>query len=792
MPQTTGKPGFVTSAGLALLAAASLLFEIALTRLLALTQFYHFASMIISLAMLGTSLSGTILALRPQLGRRFPHTMLACLTLGTGLTTLGSYLLLNLLPFDSFSIAWDRRQIGILTLHYIALATPFLLGGLATGWLLTQHPQHVGRLYAANLMGAAGGALLAVFLPPMLGGPGAILAAAFLTTAAAFILAAPAPPRRRRLLRLLTSLLGLGYLALLEEPPAWLQPHLSPYKALSHTLRLPGTHLLTRQWSATSRLDVVASPAIRSLPGLSYRYIAVPPPQRGLFVNGDAMTPILQLPLQAAAAQLHFTDYMPTAIAYRLRPNSHTLILAPKGGLELWVAMAQGAGTITAVEPEPHLIQLADGIYRHPQVRKVTASPRSFLRRTRSTYALIVLPLTTPYRPIRSGAYSLTENYLLTREAVEAYLTTLEPDGLLVLTRWLQLPPSESLRAFALLVEALEQLALPPERCLVAFRGYTTMTLLAKRSPFTPEELNAIRRFTDERAFDLAYIPDLRTAELNRHNILPVPAYHDTFTALLHANDRRAWYATYPFDVTPPTDDHPFFDHYFKWRQAPQVLGELGKQWLPFGGAGYFVLLVLLTLAATAAAAILLLPWLFRPTIRHARAWRTASHFALIGAGYMLVEIPLIQRFTLYLDHPTYATATIIAALLLTSGAGSLLFHHLPRRLALTLLTLCILGYTLGLPFLLHVTSAWSLGARVAATPFILLPLGLLMGQPFPSGLRDLSLHPDHRPWAWGVNGAASVVASILAALFTLTWGITPTLGIAALCYGLATLTAPR
>lgn len=768
-------------------------------RLFSVSQFYHFAVMIISLAMLGFGASGTLLALRPQIGQRYPQRILALLALLFGLTCIGSYWLTNTLPFDSFSMAWDWRQSAILVLHYLTLAAPFLCSGAALALLFVRYPHAAGSLYASNLTGSALGCLTALLAPAVCGGEWTIFLCAALAALASWSFAATeSPPRSKRILRTTAWLLFLGSSSTLLLRPEPFNLRLSPYKGLSYALQYPDAHLISQRWNGFSRVDVVASAGIRSLPGLSYRHLAPLPPQYGIFVDGDALTPALRIANSDRAA-LAFTDYLPSAVAYRLRRGGTALVLEARGGLEVWTALAQGATHVTAIEPNPLIIAAAGEIYAHPQVTVWAEAPRSFVRRTEARYDIVALPLTGPYRPIRSGAYSLTEDYHYTLEAFRDYAGVLNAEGLLVLTRWLQLPPSESLRAFALALTALEESGYPnPAQQLAAFRGYATMTILVKNAPFTAEELATLRHFAEERAFDLVYLPDLRPEERNRHNILSAPFYEDAIAALLTAPDRKAWYAAYPFDVTPPTDDHPFFGHFFKWEQAPQIWAELGKIWQPFGGAGYFVLIALLLLATLAASALIGLPLLaLSRTANKAQgvskryaARDTAlplAYFGLLGLGFLLVEIPLMQRFILLLSHPAYAFTAVLFALLLFSGIGSALSARLPLRPALAALVALSLLYAWILPHLFEQALQLPFGARIAVALVVLAPLGILMGMPFPAGMQRLERSaPQWIAWAWGVNGATSVIASVLAGLLALSLGFRWVLLIGTLCYALA------
>ncbi len=356
-----------------------------------------------------------------------------------------------------------------------------------------------------------------------------------------------------------------------------------------------------------------------------------------------------------------------------------------------------------------------------------------------------------------------------------------------MVSRWLQVPPSEEVRAFALAVEAVARAGGDPRRSIVALRSYQQTLILVRRGPFTADELATIRTFAAPHAFDLVYLPDIHLDEVNRYNVMPEPDYTRACLALLAAADREAWYRAYPFDVRPPTDDRPFFGHFFKWRQAAEVLMLAGRTWQPFGGAGYFVLLALLVLAMVAAGGLILVPLAVarRGRLGRRKQWRgTMLYFALLGLAYLFVEIPLLQHFILYLGQPAYAMATVLFALLFFSGLGSLIAPRVPVKAVLIVLPMLIGGYAPVLPLLFRATLAMPLGWRlVIAVAALALP-GVLMGMPFPKGLRTLTGESsDLVAWAWGVNGAISVVASILAALLALSGGFALVLALGAACY---------
>jgi hypothetical protein len=810
---SSSKPGLWLN--LFLLSAATLTFEINLTRLFSVAQFYHFAFMIVSIALLGFGASGTALAIFPALLRGDPARRLTQLSLAAGLSILGAYLLTNWIPFDSFSLLVDRRQVFILVLHYLALAAPFFCSGMALGFLLTRYPNQAGTVYGVNLFGSAAGCAIALVAPAALGGEGMVTLSSALAALAALsarwyrLRHVPKHPLSAGgIALLLFALLDLGLRFGGRQGLSIFELHLSPYKSLSYALQYPGAEVTTRQWNSFSRVDVVRSGGIHALPGLSYRYLQPLPALDGLLVDGDDLSPIV--PTSADPA---FSAYLPNAVAYTLRPVGSTLVLGGRGGLDIVTALAQGHGMVTAVESNPLIVE-AVPCYQDARLVTVVESERSYLQRTAWQYDVILLSLASSFHPVQSGAYTLGEDYRYTVEAFQDMLAHLAPDGLLAATRWLQDPSSEDLRLFALAVSALEASGADPRTQIVALRGYNTATVLVKNGAYSPDELATIRQFASSRAYDLSYAPDIQAEETNRYNILPSSQYYQIYVSLLEANPRQAFYDAYEYDVRPPTDDHPFYGHYFKWAQTPQILAAFGQAWLPFGGGGYLVILALLLLAVLLASLLILLPVLvWKRARRKARPaaspflLRSLLYFGLLGFAFLFIEIPLLQRFILYLGSPAYAVTAVLFALLLFSGVGSRLSDRWRSRNALTLSLGALTLLCLLIPQLLTYLFAWTLGlplaARLAVTVLALAPLGFLMGMPFPGGLRRLipeaettaAAEPASRgdiPWIWAVNGAASVIAPILAALLALSFGFSTVLRLGALCYAIALLTAYR
>ncbi|MBN1658922.1 MAG: hypothetical protein JXA93_10995 [Anaerolineae bacterium] len=793
------RPGFYLALGL--LSAAALAFEITLTRLFSVTQWYHFAFLAVSVALLGYGASGTALTLFPRWTRPPVARHVSILSTLFAVATILAYLSLNYLPFDSYRIAWERIQILYLVLYYLALTLPFLCAGLVTGLLLSAYPAAAAPIYAANLAGSALGALLPLVLLPLTGEGAVLTIAALSLVAAALFERCPAqgtsdqievpeawtPSSPYLISNILFSAL-LFFLAF--HPPALFSLQLSPYKGLSQVLRFPDSEVEWQEWNAFSRVDRVSSAAIRSAPGLSLGCPVRPLPQDGLFVDGDDLSPVLIETEQVA----EFTSCLPVALPYRLRPGARALVLGPRGGLDVWVAVGQGAGSVLAVEGNPLLIASAGDVYAQAPVEVEVEEPRAYAHRSSETFDLVHLSLADSYRPVTSGAYSLGERYDLTVEAFTDYYARLRPGGLLVVERWLQLPPSELLRVGATAVEALRRSgADDPAASLAVLRGWQVGLIVVKNGAYTSGELAAIREFAADLELDLVALPGLLERETNHLNVLPEPVYYRAFRQLLQ--DPSSLYTTHPYDVRPPTDDHPFFFHLFRSSQARAVIEQLGRTWQPWGGSGFFVLVALLAVAIVVSLALILLPLVAarQAAMGSGAPWgRTLAYFGLLGLGFLFVELPLMQRFILFLDRPIYALAAVATSLLLFSGLGSQLSPRLPARSTLPLLAIAILLYPLFLPVLFQVLLGLPLAARLVVTLLTLAPLGLLMGTAFPGGLAWLrSCAPALIPWAWAVNGCTSVLASILSAMIALAAGFSWVLGAGAAAYAIAWLSLP-
>ena len=787
----------------ALISAAALGYEILLMRLFSIGQWHHFAWMIISLALLGYGASGTFITLArrvllPRFDTVYPLTLLLF-----GIASIGSYLLARQVPFNAEEILWDRQQSLYLTALYLLHALPFFFAASGIALALMRYRDAVPRTYAADLLGAGTGGLLVIALLFLLLPHNALRAIALLGLLAALVAAYELPGSRRRTWQAVV-LPAAVMLAIM--PGTWLQPQLSPYKGLSQTLRIAGTEIVATRSSPLGLINVVTSGDIpfRNAPGLSLLSQARIPDQVGIFVDGEGPETIDHNPGQVP---LGYLDMQTSALPYFLSTIEQVLVLGAGGGSAVQQAANHAVGHIDAVELNPQIIELVRDdyadytgqLYSRPGVHIQTAEARGFLTRTPQHYDLIRLGAQGGSGP---GLYALNESYIYTVEALRTYFDHLAADGYLAINSWIKLPPRDSLKLLATAAQALQLTGHDdPAASLVMIRGWQSATLLVKNAPFTAAELDRLRAFSKARSFDLVWYPGMTAGEANRYNILAEPYFHQAARTLLQG-DAQDFMARYKFDIEPATDNQPYFFNFFRWGILGEILELRGQGGLPLLEAGYLVLVAALLQAAVISVVLIVLPlWgLGRraaATPRSVSRTRTLLYFFAIGIAFLFIEIAFIQRFIQFLHHPLYAVSVVLTAFLLFAGLGSLWTSRLRtgrRGVALAVGGIVLLGLlylqVLGPVFseLVFLPIGW----RIAVSALLIAPLAFCMGMPFPLGMSRLNhAAPGLAPWAWGINGCASVLSAILAALLAIQFGFMAVVLMALLLYIVAALSYP-
>ncbi len=808
MYAATTKTGFGDRpplAAIALISTAALGYEILLLRLFSIIQWHHFAYMIISLALLGYGASGTFLAITGRWPRRSYTALFAANAVFFGFSSVGCFLLAQRVPFNPLELFWEPRQSLGLAAIYGLLSVPFFFAANCIGLSFYRFRDRVGRIYASDLLGAGIGAAGVIVLLLALFPSEALLALAALGPLAAALAVLGSAVNRRWLV---VALLAATAAAPLLLPGPWTDLRMSPYKGLSQALRVSGAKVLEQRSSPFGLLSVVESRKVpfRHAPGLSLLSPSGPPDQLAVFTDGGALTVINRY--REKEAPPAYLDFLTSALPYHLLRRPKVLVVGAGGGSDVLQGLYHQAESIDAVELNPRMADLmrrdysafAGRIFDRQNVRLHVTEARAFAAATEGRFDLIQMALVDAFGPSSAGLLALNESYLYTVEALEGFLARLAPGGLLAITRWTKLPPRDGPKLLATAIAALRKSGVArPGRRLALIRGWKTSTLLVKNGEFGGDDIAAIRRFCRGRAFDIAYMPGLLAEETNRHNRLGRAYFFEAARVLLGPGGED-FTGLYKYDISPATDDRPYFFNFFKWRLLPEVFGLRGMGGLGLMEWGYPVLAATLVQAAAAGLLLILLPlWIggrgaAAPCV--IRRYRVLIYFLALGFAFLFIEMAFIQKFILFLSHPLYAAAVVLSAFLVFAGLGSLFSARLRQRgiagmrpgnpclFAAAAIAAALLAL---LPSLLPLLAPLPEPVKAVVAVLLIAPLAFFMGMPFPLGLARLGEQDAALiPWAWAINGCASVLAAVLATLLAVEFGFTAVVLLAVGFYGAA------
>ena len=814
------RPPFIA---IALLSACVLAYEVLLMRLFSIVLWHYFAYMIISAAMLGYGASGTLLTLLKQKIAAHFGAMYVIAAAALAVLMPAAFLLAQQIPFNPLELLWDSTQPAKLLAVYLLLMLPFFCGGLGIGLVFSHFGKQASRIYAFDILGAGAGSLGvigALFLVP----PDQVLRAlAALALLAAAIAVIELNMRQKWLMDLFAGLAVLAAVALPDMPI-----HASPYKDLNQAMNIAGARVVEQRSSPLGQITVVENTRVplRDAPGMSLNATTEPPPQLGVYVDGDGPSALTSF--DGNLAPLAYLDQLTSALPYHLlgshhQGRPHVLVLGAGAGSDVLQALYHRSAAVDAVELDRNVTGLVrqrfkdyDGnLYSQPGVHVYAAEARGFVNSSRERYDLIQVALLDSFGTASAGLYGMSENYLYTVEAMQAYLGRLTPGGMLAVTRWLTLPPRDALKLFATAVTALERSPLPiplpqagegvneslrelhvdPAARLVMIRGWKTVTLLVKNSDFTAPEIAALKEFCRTRSFDVAYYPGMHSDEANRYNMLAQSYFYDGAVALL-GPQRQDFIDRYKFYIAPATDDRPHFFRFFKWNAAAELFALREQGGMPLLDWSYPLLVVTLAQAFAASVALILLPLALSRSRRTLPSTPVALYFLLIGFAFMFMEIAFIQKFVLFLSHPLYAVAVVLCAFLMFAAAGSWLAGNsqiarwqAANKVALAVSTMGVqaLLYLAMLPGLFHALIHLPDAAKIIISVALIAPLAMCMGVPFPTAMARLADTAEEAiPWAWAINGFASVVGAVLATLLAIHLGFAAVILLAVLVYGVA------
>lgn len=799
MSERSSGPTTALYPGIFFLTFGVLLLEIGLTRIFSVTQGYHFAFMVISISLLGLGASGSVLMLGDRSGETiFPGYA----PLLFGFSVVPVYLLSQRIPWDPVRIRWEGIQAAYLALDYVILAVPFFFAGWTLAWIYRLQSKRANRVYFADLLGAGAGAVASVILPRWVGGEGVILAVSAAGFLSARFLAVPSGNKT-------VAWAAWGGMALLAFPLLWGMPgfldlRLSPYRPLERALSLPGAERLMVRWNSYSRVDLVSAPSLRTAPGLSLGYDRSVPNQLALFVNGGGQSPLIPYPdrkvTPAEIPDLEYLDHLVSNLPYVFGRREKVFVIEPRGGGDILMAHRRGAGEIVGLESNPLVLEVvreyAPGIFQLPGVAWRMGNPRRDLVRSGGRYDCIVVSLLDPLESRGSGIHALTEDHRLTVEAIGELFRHLAPGGVLAVSQYLVPPPRAELRMASLLVEAVEKEGGDPARQIVAARSVEVVTQVVKRGFFRPAEIEAIGTFLGENGFAFLYYPGINAGEQPDGGI----SLAQLFPRLVDITERARVYSDYLFDVRPVSDDRPFFHQYFRLDRIREVFRSTGGKWSIFFEGGYLLPLVFLLSLMVSLAGILLPQFAASRGSLPSGMGARLGYFACIGFSFIVIEVTLIQKWVLLLGHPGRAIPVVIAAVLIAAGAGSAVSGSFAAKWAAKHLTvfLLVLGAVvgvadIGLDALLGPGGVGSRADWRPVTVAFIFPIGFFLGMPFPLGIRLLFRDtPRGIPWAWAVNGFASVSGSVAASMLALAFGFSRNFQFAAAGYGLAGILAWR
>ena len=785
--------------------ASVLAYEILLMRLLSISLWYHFAYMVISLALLGFGASGSFLFL---LSRRVYRNMDAWLVILAGAASLSFPLAFSLsqqIGLDPLQLVWQNKEWVRMFATYLVMALPFLLSGGIVGIILSAAGRDVPRLYAADLLGAGFGCM-AIVPALYLGPPWALLPllSGLVLVGAGWCCMRTTWGRKGILVLPVSGTLILACYVLL--PPV---PQIHHTKAFPMTMAFPDARVEAEREGPLGLIHVVGSSLIREVPGLSLNYgldgkgqQGTLPQQKAIFSDGDGVSTITRF--KGDLNELEHLDFTTMALPYHVRRPKKVLVIGAGGGTDVLLSLRHSALKIVALEANPQVAELMTGpfadfsghLYSKPEVKLLIREARQFLHETEERFDLIQLSLLDSFGGSAGGLYAATETYLYTREAFALYLSRLSDPGILAVTRWLKLPPRDSLRVFSTALSALREAGISekPEEHIVFIRSWKTSTILISRTPFTSKEIERVTTFCDQRSFDVGYYAGMKEDMANRYDVLKEAYYFKGATSLA-GPEAETFFEDYIFDVSPATDDRPYFSHFFRWDKALTFLQQLRREFLPFVEIGYILVIATLVQAVIAGGALILLPLLGR---RRAGEWArgglsaqevlgTLFYFGSIGFAFMFLEMALLPKYILLLSHPIYSTAVVLAAVLVFAGCGSLTVRHVKSK-SLWVAVTCVCAWVLVQALLEERLFAWALGwpfgGRLALTTVMVGTLSFFLGWPFPIGLREISgRFPSLVPWAWGINGCASVIGAVLGKMISMSVGLRMTMLVAALLY---------
>lgn len=769
-----------------IVALSTLFLEFTLTRILSVTLWYHFAFMVISVALLGFGISGVVLAVSKKIKEYDPDKLLSILSIAYGVSVIGCFILMNKIPFDPFSLFTDSMQFLYLPAYYLLITIPFFFSGLIISYLLSNFKEQIPKLYFADLVGAGLSCIAFVIFVPMLGGNGAIVIIAALGFISALIFSSG----NSKGLSLASFIILLLSSSLLLNKDTTLAVNSTPNKIYGNFIKSRPDLKVRTDWNTFSKIDVMMD---EDEPEDGYSLLLAIIDDGNATTNIPALTQLPPPGKPADAANLAFAP---------LDSIGNVFILGSAGGGEILTSLYHDANWIHAVEINGILNDYISNQLRfwtgplvnNPNVTLVTDDARSVIGRKRIAYDVIISAHTISSSAVSSGAMSMVENYILTQEAVEKYLNHLSNEGVMYITR----PETQIPKIISTLKKARLNTSHGFEHSkdhFIVFRRPPTefegdksflAGVLYKKNGFTEQEV----------------INVLNEASMLNLNVEydPLSKPDGIYKELIETENIDEVISQFPTDIKPATDDKPFFDNNIGFSRMTLegmkesfAQDEKGIFALKDRPVAETTLLVILLQTIIVAGLFILLP--LRKLKSDGKPFNKSylTYFACLGLGYIMLQICMIQKFTMFLGQPVFTLLTVVSTMLVASGFGSMFSHKFVSKSKINLYLIFGLVFLISVligflnPIIFEAGSRWDLWLRIIISILIIAPLGFFMGMPFPLGLSLIDEeNKKFIAFAWGINGFFSVIGTVLAMIFAMILGFKIVFIISGIIYLLA------
>ncbi len=773
--------------------------EMVIIRVMSVVNSASFASMVISIALLGFGISGTMITMlrkriEPQIDKVLFISAMAAMLLTSVTLPLAGFV-----DFVPQSLHEDYTQIFRIGAFYLIFFMPFFVGSFFINLSFLKAKTGIGHLYFFNLTGSGIGALAILLLMTVIE-PSMLMLPVVLFSVVPVLITMP-----RTVKGIAVAASGI----ILSLVPFIVMPGLtvSAYKDISYAMKYPDVKVIATKPSPSGYIQAVQSSMLRFAPGLSLSsYDVITPNQVGIYTDGSSASGIA-MPLSGDEAR--YIDYLPFALPFAVKKSPSVLILGAGGGNPVMFSRHLGSSRVTAVEPDLPLMEMIrtkfpkawKGVWEDPSVRVVNSDGRSFCSADTGKYDIITIPAMLSSGISFSSGSGHGENYLFTREAFADYMARLKNDGLLNITMTMESPPCALLKLETLSFSYLKD-RYPDDfmKRIIFMRGMDWGMVLIKNGVFTAAEITAVKKFNNTLSADFSWYPGIKESELNSYNLIDDELYYKLACAY-RDNCEKDFISSYAFIIEPPVDNKPFFRHNLRISEISRLFkSEDEGEVLPFSEWGYLVMWATLLQGIVFGIVVILIP-VFAPGVRFvSEKGKTTviTYFSALGLGFMLVEMSVIQKLTLVIANPLYSVAVVISAILIFSGMGAWTSARF-RTDPVKGIKIAVAGIAMGMIFNVALFAffansflSFSAAARICIAVLSLAPVGFCMGMPFPLGLQVLGDRKEaFMPWALAVNGSVSVFAAVLTNILSMHLGFMTVAVIAIGCYCIALISFP-